>query len=258
MISKDKKKIRKEKERYNRIKRKEYSKDYLKIKDKRTQEQHSYPKVRLVMVRDFLRSKDLRKSVGLFLGSQLSIVLLLVGVNYPTYFPLISVLSMIVGAMCIVFSVMEINKRQRRDITRKPVDGLLVFKILILSLLATTALSILFEPSGLSGSAQPNQQAINDTLKLFPIPMMFTVLIVAPVVEEVIFRELLPYASGPSYLSFVFASLLFVVVHTPSGMVGWIGYGITAIGFLSARLINNNVYTGILVHLLWNMMSLFL
>lgn len=264
MTGKEKRRLKKEKKNrmiYEKLKRKEYSKEHLKKLDKRELENdipHYYPKIRLVLIRDFLKSKDLYKAIGLFLASQMSIFLLLVGADYPQYAPLIGILSVAIGLICVILSIREINKRQSKDITRKPVRFKLVFKILFLALLATSIFPILASKLGLSPNIQPNQQALNDTLVLFPISIIFATLIVAPFIEEVIFRELLPFATGPSYLSFILTSLLFVIVHNPSGVIGWFAYGASTVAFLSARLINNNVYTGIAVHLLWNLFSLIL
>lgn len=261
MTKKEMRQLKKEKRqrrKFDKMRRKEYTKEYRKLKDERTMVPHSYPKTRLVLVTDFLRSRDLRKAIGLFLGSQLAVFLLLMGTEFPNFAPVIGALAILIGLVCIYFSIKEINRRQSRDISRKPVDFKLVIKITFLMLLLSTAFSIIVTQIGVTQVIQDNQEKITSTIGHYPIPMIFTVLVVAPIVEELIFRELMPYAAGPSYLSFILTSLLFVVVHSPVGLIGWVTYGITTAGFLGARLINNNVYTGIWVHLIWNILSLVL
>lgn len=264
MTKKEQKKLKKEKrqrKKYDALKRKEYSKKYLQKLDKRNSVPHSYPKARLVLLWDFLKSKDLHKAIGLFLGSQISIFLLLFGVDYPGYAPVIGIMSIAIGLLCVILSIREINRRQSKDVSRKPVRFKLVFKTVILALLATTIIPMFLTKFGVSSGGpaiQPNQEMVDSTLALFPLPMIFTTIIVAPFIEEIIFRELLPYATGPSYLSFILTSLLFIIVHSPNGVIGWISYGIASIGFLSVRLINNNVYSSIAVHFIWNVMSLIL
>ncbi|MER2008872.1 MAG: CPBP family glutamic-type intramembrane protease [Psychrobacillus sp.] len=49
--------------------------------------------------------------------------------------------------------------------------------------------------------------------------MMFTMIIVSPVIEEIVFRELLPYATGPSYLCFVISSIIFIALHATFGVM---------------------------------------
>lgn len=255
MISKEKRKVRKKRERYNKIKRKEYTKAYLKEKDERSKTPHSYPITRRVQVKDIIRSKDLRKSFGLFLATQLSIFILLIGSEYPEKNQAFSIISILIGLISIIVSIREINRRQSKDITREPVRPMVIIVTLFGILFTSVLLSTFTAKSGFVVDTQPNQQIINDTLTLFPIPMLFSVLIVAPIVEELIFRELLPFATGPSYLSFILSSVFFIIAHSPIGLIGWLTYGITTVGLLSARLVNNNVYTGIIIHLIWNLLS---
>ncbi|WP_414632250.1 type II CAAX prenyl endopeptidase Rce1 family protein [Clostridium sp. UBA1652] len=73
--------------------------------------------------------------------------------------------------------------------------------------------------------------------------MIFTIIIVSPITEEIVFCELLPYATGPSYLSFIISSIIFILLHAPVGLMGWTSYGILTAVFLYARLKDNNIYT---------------
>lgn len=261
MDSKKKRQLRKEKKlraKFDKIKRKEYSKSYLKMKDARNIEPHSYPLTKLVLVRDFFRSKDLYKAIGLFLGSQVAVFLLLVGTKQPKLTPIIGLLSMLIGVICIIASVREINRRQSMDVSRKAVDLKLIFKTLVLIFTGLIIATTLNNMLGAVEVPQPNQDVIDGILSLFPIPMIFTMVLVAPVVEETIFRELLPFATGPSHLSFILTSFLFVLIHSPSGIFGWVMYGLSTVGFLIVRMKNNNVYAAIILHILWNILSLVL
>lgn len=249
-------KEKREREKYEKIKRGEYSKKYLEKKDKRNQMPMDYPKTRLILIRDFIKSKDLYKAIGLFLGSQLSVFLLIVGGDHPEQAPLISLLSMFIGSLCVILSIIEINKRQAIDPTRKKLSVKTVLSTLLVVLFATTILSIISASVNITPDTQANQELVNSTLENYPIAMLFSVLIVAPIVEELIFRELLPYATGPSYLSFIIISLFFTIVHSPAGILGWASYGIASAAFLRARLKNNNVYASVWVHILWNTISL--
>ena len=102
---------------------------------------------------------------------------------------------------------------------------------------------------------QPNQQSLNGMMSQFPIAMLLTILVVAPIIEEFVFRELLPHATGASYMSFIVVSLVFAALHAPAGLMGWTSYAILTVGFLHARLRGNNLYTAIIIHMLWNSLS---
>ncbi|WP_186320378.1 CPBP family intramembrane glutamic endopeptidase [Paenibacillus sp. Y412MC10] len=82
------------------------------------------------------------------------------------------------------------------------------------------------------------------------------IVILAPVTEELVFRELLPNTLGPSFISFISSSLLFVAIHSPSGIMGWTSYGIMTAGFLYARLGQRTIYASIAVHVVWNITSI--
>ncbi|WP_442952602.1 CPBP family intramembrane glutamic endopeptidase [Paenibacillus sp. Root52] len=88
--------------------------------------------------------------------------------------------------------------------------------------------------------------------------MIFMITILAPVIEELVFRELLPNAFGASYASFIAASFIFVVIHSPSGIMGWTSYTIMAAGFLYARLSQRSIYASIALHIVWNTVSVVL
>lgn len=241
---------------YKKLRDREYSKSYLEQKYARLEEPNNYPKTRLVLIKDFFRSKDLYKAIGFFLSSQIAIMLIAAGTNYPNIAGALNLLAILVGITTVSLAVWEINRRQRHDNTRRRVRFKRIFGILFVMLMAVIASTYIFNLIGISAPKQPNQVSLDELVSLFPVAMIFTMVVVSPVVEEIVFRELLPYATGPSYLSFVIASAIFVALHAPFGIVGWTNYGILATGFLYARLKDNNVYAGILTHIIWNALSI--
>lgn len=243
---------------YERMKKKEYTKSYLELKEKREEKPNNYPKTRLILIKDFFRSKDLYKAISFFLGAQVAIMTIAAGVRYPNLAGAMNLLAIIIGVVAVFFVVREINTRQRRDETRRRFRWQTVLGVLIIMLLTVFVLTFLFKLLGINMPKQPNQMSLDELVKRFPVATIFIMVVVSPFVEEVVFRELLPYATGPSYLSFIISSLIFVALHAPFGIMGWISYGILSSGFLFARLKDNNVYTGIVVHMVWNTISILL
>ncbi|MCC2248945.1 CPBP family intramembrane metalloprotease [Virgibacillus sp. AGTR] len=239
-----------------RTKEKEYSKTYLKRKQERMEEPNSYPLTRLILIKDFFRTPDLYKAVGFFFSVQIVIATISAGVSYPTFAGAMNLLAIFLGLITVVLSIRTINRRQRVDPTRRRFKLSRVLFIVSAMLVALFLSTYIFNLIGITMPAQPNQTSLDNLLTQFPLAMIFTMIVVSPVTEEIVFRELLPFATGPSYLSFVIASLIFIALHAPFGIMGWTSYGILAAGFLYARLKDNNVYTGIAVHMIWNALTI--
>lgn len=239
-----------------RMKEKEYSKGYLKSKMDRKELPNSYPITRLILIKDFFRTPDLYKAIGFFFSVQLVIATISAGVNYERFAGAMNLLAILLGVITVTLAVRTINKRQRLDNTRRRFRLSRVLFIVTAMMIALFITTYIFNLLGVTMSQQPNQASLDGLLTQFPLAMIFTMIVVSPITEEIVFRELLPFATGPSYLSFVIASLIFIALHAPFGIMGWTSYGILAAGFLYARLKDNNVYTGIAVHMIWNAITI--
>lgn len=241
---------------YRKLREKELTKSYKNYKQKHSESSNSYPMTRLILIKDFFRTPDLYKAIAYFLSLQVIMVMITVSSQTPKYAGALNLFSMIGAILLIILSIKEINKRQHLDKTRRKVRLSHVFQTIAVMLLVLFGLSFLYTQIGWVMHEQENQQALNALFSAFPVAMFLVIVLTAPIVEELVFRELLPYAAGPSYLSFGIASLLFIVLHSPSGIVGWSSYLILAAGFLFARLRDNNIYASIIVHMVWNMLSI--
>ncbi|MGX1195827.1 CPBP family intramembrane glutamic endopeptidase [Metabacillus sp. SLBN-84] len=239
-----------------RMKEKEYSKSYLKRKQERAEEPNSYPLTRMILIKDFFRTPDLYKAIGFFFSVQIVIATISAGMRFPTYAGAMNLLAILIGIVTVVLSVKTINRRQRLDSTRRRFKLSRVLFIVTAMLIALFMMTYIFNLLGVTMPAQPNQTSLDSLLTHFPLAMVFTMIVVSPITEEIVFRELLPFATGPSYLSFVIASLIFIALHAPFGLMGWTSYGILAVGFLYARLKDNNVYTAVAVHMIWNAVTI--
>lgn len=198
------------------------------------------------------------KAVAFFLAIQVVIATVAAATVYPDIAGALNVLALVLGIAIVIVAVKLINARQRRDVTRRPFKLMRVISIVAVMFAALTAVTTVLRVMGFTAVQQPNQASLENLVGLFPIVMIFTMVIVSPIVEEFVFRELLPFATGPSYLSFGIASLIFVALHAPFGVMGWTSYGILSAGFLYARLKDNNLYTAIGVHIIWNALTLIL
>lgn len=240
------------------MKNKEYSKSYLEQKRNRQEKPNNYPITRLILIKDFFRAKDLYKAIAFFFSAQLAIIMIAAGTKHPNMAGAMNILAMIIGVIAIILAIREINSRQRNDETRRRFRWGTVLGVIVLMFIAMFASTFIFNLLDVKIAQQPNQMSLDSLVTQFPLAMIFTMVIVSPIIEELVFRELLPFATGPSYLSFVISSLIFVALHAPFGIVGWTSYGILAGGFLFARLKDNNIYTGIIAHIIWNAFSVIL
>lgn len=204
------------------------------------------------------RSGQLFQAIAFFFSVQVVIGLIAAGDSYPKMAGAMNLTAIILGVLIITLAIRLINKRQGYDPHRRRFQWSRVVIILAAMLLALTAATFVFNLIGINMNQQPNQQSIEGLVTLFPFAMIFTLLIVSPIIEEIVFRELLPYAIGPSILSFIASSLIFMALHAPFGVMGWTSYGILSVGFLYARLKDNNLYTAIAVHIAWNTITLLL
>jgi len=159
------------------------------------------------------------------------------------------------GIWTVTHGLMQSTKRQMTKIRYDlPSMGKMVGMVLLAYVLIF-ALSWGLLYLGISPTVQPNQEVVNQIMQRQAIPMMFITCVVAPVAEELVFREYLPYAGGASLVSFVISSLLFTMLHAPAGLSGWMTYGIISIVFLYLRLKGNNIKQAIGGHMLYNFLS---
>ncbi|MGC6586139.1 CPBP family intramembrane glutamic endopeptidase [Paenibacillus sp. Dod16] len=216
---------------------------------------NSYPLFRWPSLKKMFGSRELYQAIFFFLSPQLFPIAVMIGTWYPGYASLINAAAILIGLIILTLAIRIIRKRQNehsyaRGIRIRPVLG-----VFICCIIALTIMTYLFALIGITLPSQTNQTSLDAMFDRFPLLMIFMIVILAPVTEELVFRELLPHTLGPSLISFIASSLLFVAIHSPSGIMGWSSYGIMAAGFLFARLNQRSIYAGIAVHVVWNLFS---
>jgi len=223
--------------------------------------QRPYPFVKRIPILDVFKSKDLYKAIAYFIGLQLVVVFISLDAMGDTFNGIYATTAVCLSAMLITLALQGMQKRYKQQVkiatnTIHPVRSVVeVFLIILVMLIALVLATFVYNLLGITMPTQPNQESLTALTTQLPIIMLFFMIIVAPIIEEYIFRELLPHTIGVSYISFIASSILFAVVHAPFGLMGWTSYMILTAGFLYARLYRNNIYYAIAVHMIWNLLS---
>ncbi|MBD7970382.1 CPBP family intramembrane glutamic endopeptidase [Paenibacillus gallinarum] len=217
---------------------------------------NSYPIFHWPSIKKMFVHRELYQAIAFFLSPQLIPITVMLGTMYPEYTALINVVSILIGLIILTFAIRVISKRQRKYRYVNRIRILPIIGVFISCIIGLTLITYLYSLIGITLPSQPNQESLTDMIGRFPLIMIFMITILAPVTEELVFRELLPNTLGPSYISFITSSMLFVAIHSPSGIMGWTSYGIMAAGFLYVRLSQKSIYACIAVHIVWNTVSI--
>jgi len=194
----------------------------------------------------FIRSKDIYFAIGLFIMTQVFAGTIgnNISVGIPIGLGLLTVL-------CAYLSIRQHEENNWKNVRFGTITAsLAIIVVLIFSI------SAILRSMGYTSQAQPNQSSLNNAFIHAKIAAIFMIAIVAPITEEIIFRELIPSAIGKSIFSFSLSSALFAAAHFPSGILGWAGYLSIAIGLTYARIRDKSIYSSICLHILWNSMTI--
>lgn len=213
-----------------------------------------YPRMRRMSLLDILKSPDLWWGIYFFVLFQASLYLIAVGGMAENSTPW-TVGGIALGIFVVTHGLMQSTKRQMIKIRYDlPSIGKMAGMVLLAYVLIY-AISWGLLYIGIMPTVQPNQEVVVQIMQRQALPMLFITCIVAPVAEELVFREYLPYAGGASMVSFVISSLLFTMLHAPAGLSGWLTYGVMSAVFLHLRLKGNNIKQAIGGHMLYNIIS---
>ena len=212
-----------------------------------------YPLIKAPSWRLFIQ-KELYQAIGMMAMSQLVLLIAAVIPEYPKASLALNILVMGLTLLTIVFAYKIIKTQDA--LANKPKKINFSWKHYALSILALVAylfiqpvISSLFK---IAQESQPNQDSINSMISAAPLAMFVCVSIIAPICEELTFRLLLPKSFGNSIVVFIIMSILFTALHTPTGVSGWISYGLLAVILLSTRLLSDNITNSIATHISWN------
>ena len=109
-----------------------------------------------------------------------------------------------------------------------------------------------------------NENAIRESLKIFPIYMSFSVVIYAPFVEEITFRKTFKNIINNGVLFVILSGFIFGLVHVSltsepiNDLLMIVPYIIMGINFSYIYYKSNNIFTTISIHFIHNLLLLIL
>ena len=124
---------------------------------------------------------------------------------------------------------------------------------LIVMFISNIALSLL-----LKGAQAGNEVAVQEMIKAFPIFMILNAGILAPMIEEILFRKVLKNIIVKKNTYIIASGFLFGLahvigqIHNPTDWLFIIPYGALGIAFAKAHAETDNIYTSIFIHMLHN------
>ena len=106
-----------------------------------------------------------------------------------------------------------------------------------------------------------NEEAIRSYIKEFPLYMIFSSIIYAPFVEEIIFRKTIKDVIKNKYLFIIIAGLIFGIIHISNyrdinEIMHSISYIIMGINFAYIYYRTNNIFTTMTFHFCHNLVLL--
>lgn len=214
-----------------------------------------YPARRRIRIKDFVLSPDLWMAVYFFGIFQASLLLVAKGATSEDYMWYWTGAGIALGLWTVTHGLMIATKRQVVKIRYDAVSKGRVAGTIILLFAYIYIMSFVMLLFGVSISVQPNQETVNLIMEAQKWPMIFLTVLVAPIAEELTFREFLPYAGGKSIAAFVVFSVLFAVLHAPAGLTGWLLYGGISVALLYLRLKGNNIMQAIVAHIAYNLIT---
>ena len=109
---------------------------------------------------------------------------------------------------------------------------------------------------GITPQTQENQSAINDLMKTSAIPLVIYVTVLAPIIEELLFRYIIPkvfrFNAKRNWFGYSLGLLLFILLHAPNGIYGAVSYTGMGLMFTFMRVYYDNINASILTHITWN------
>ncbi len=107
-----------------------------------------------------------------------------------------------------------------------------------------------------------NQESINETLKVAPIYMYLSAVLIAPILEELVFRQAIRYIFPNNVVFIIMSGLIFGALHVIGSYESYldllyiIPYGIPGSIFAYILSKTNNIYTTMFMHFIHNSVSM--
>jgi membrane protease YdiL (CAAX protease family) len=195
------------------------------------------------------------KRYGLTLG--LGMLVLFWRVVLPTRVELtvgVGILMLVLDLVLVTF-VIILNKNELKEAFSKKFSGKVFLKVIltfVILYVVAVAVAMLFLSSGIE-PADPARLVGNELRGIFPLGAIISMVIVAPIMEETVFRMAGRHLLKNGFLFVIISSLLFAFIHTVNfSLTDNLDYFISGVIFSMTYLITKDIRITIGAHFLMN------
>jgi CAAX family protease len=158
--------------------------------------------------------------------------------------------------ICTAYSYITISKHDAKHPRKHEYKYRYTLLAIGIYYLFLVVLTVILTKLGIAPQKQDNQSSIDSLLKTSAIVLIVYVTIIAPIIEELLFRYILPKAFNfnkiAEIIAYAVGFILFVTLHMPNGITGLLTYGGMGVLFTFMRIYYDNINASILTHITWN------
>ena len=145
------------------------------------------------------------------------------------------------------------NKQATKPTTYRYRDTWIAIGCYYLFITTITVLATLLH---ITQQTQSNQSALNELFKTNPLLLGLYIAVLAPIIEELVFRYIIPkylsFNTQRNWLGYTIGLVIFIFLHSPQGILGFVSYSALALMFTYMRIRYNDIRASILTHITWN------
>ena len=165
-------------------------------------------------------------------------------------------IATVITVICTAYSYITISKHDAKHPRKHEYKYRYTLLAIGIYYLFLVVLTIILTKLGIVPQKQDNQSSIDSLLKTSAIVLILYVTIIAPIIEELLFRYILPKAFNfnkiAEIIAYAVGFILFVTLHMPNGITGLMTYGGMGVLFTFMRIYYDNINASILTHITWN------
>lgn len=158
--------------------------------------------------------------------------------------------------ICTAYSYITISKHDAKHPRKHEYKYRYTLLAIGIYYLFLVVLTVILTKMGVAPQKQDNQSSIDSLLKTSALVLIVYVTIIAPIIEELLFRYILPKAFNFNKIAeicaYIIGFILFVTLHMPNGITGLLTYGGMGVLFTFMRIYYDNINASILTHITWN------
>ena len=158
-------------------------------------------------------------------------------------------IATVITVICTAYSYITISKHDAKHPRKHEYKYRYTLLAIGIYYLFLVILTVILMKLGITVQKQDNPSSIAIVLILY-------VTIIAPIIEELLFRYILPKAFNfnkiAEIIAYAVGFILFVTLHMPNGITGLLTYGGMGVLFTFMRIYYDNINASILTHITWN------